>query len=79
MGLLTGHILLTVVRIIIIIIMQSEVRLRPALFAVGVREVHQGCYATVVSIVHFRACRKSSISLSFNIRRLSYLRLHVMQ
>jgi len=59
MVLLSAHILHTVVRIIIsiiiIIIMQSEVRLRPALFAVGVREVHQGCYATVVGIVHFRA------------------------
>jgi hypothetical protein len=54
MVLLSAHVLLTVVRIIIIIT-QSEVRLRPALFAVGVREVHQGCYATVVSIVHFRA------------------------
>jgi hypothetical protein len=35
--------------------MQREVRMRFALFAVGVWEVHQGYYATVVSIVHFRA------------------------
>jgi hypothetical protein len=55
--LLSGHILLTVVRIIIIIIiiMQSECECAPSLFAVGVVEVHQGYYATVVSIVHFRA------------------------
>lgn len=57
MVLLSAHVLLTVVRIIIIIIImitQSEVRLRTVLFAVGVREVHQGYFATVVSIVQFR-------------------------
>jgi hypothetical protein len=53
MVLRSRRILLTVVRIIIII-MQSEVRLCSALLAVGVREVYQGYYATVVSIVHFR-------------------------
>jgi hypothetical protein len=39
--------------------------MRSVLLAVGVQEVHQGYNATVVSIVHFRLCRKSCISPAF--------------
>jgi hypothetical protein len=56
MAFFSRHILHTVARNIMftIIIMQSEVRMRSALLAVEVLGVHQGYYATVVSIVHFR-------------------------